>query len=284
MVKSQQNLLNLIKNPTSAGYAPQRLLIEDTLKDLLPPPTTTLARAMAFATLGGGKRLRTLMVLESAAAFGVPQSQALKVGAAVEIIHSYSLIHDDLPAMDNADLRRGKPTIHRQFDEATAILAGDALIPLAFEIFSDPKTHPSPEVRLHLITSLSRAIGAEGLVIGQMRDLEREGKTESHSDLLQVSLGKTGALFGFSTEAGGILGGASVEDLQNLRKFGELYGIAFQIQDDLLDVEVSSVVSGKTTGRDEALNKTTFVSALGIEGARKEFENLITQAKKIISD
>jgi len=278
MVKFQQNLLNLIKNPTSPQYTLKRELIEKNLSQLLPTESTTLARAMSYATLGGGKRLRALMVLESADDFKVPQNQALRVASAIEIIHAYSLIHDDLPSMDDADLRRGKPTVHKAFDEATAVLAGDALIPLAFEILADPQTHPSAEIRLNLIQSLSKAIGGEGLVLGQMRDLEREGKTETHSDLLNISLGKTGALFGFAAEAGAILGNVDEATQKNLRLFGELFGIAFQIQDDLLDVEATSAESGKTSGRDEALNKTTYVTILGIEGARKEYDALMEKA------
>ena len=188
----------------------------------------------------------------------------------------------DLPCMDDADLRRGKPTVHKAFDEATAVLAGDALIPLAFEILSDPKTHPSAEVRIALVKALSKAIGAEGLVLGQMRDLEREGKTKTHSDLLDVSLGKTGALFGFATEVGAILGGADQVIQNNLRMFGELYGIAFQIQDDLLDVEATSAESGKTSGRDEANNKTTYVTVLGAEGARREYDSYMEKAKQYL--
>lgn len=278
MVKFQQNLLNLIKDPGSHQYASKRKLIEESLSQLLPVQSTMLARAMSYATLGGGKRLRSLMVLESAEDFKVPQNQALRVACAIEIIHAYSLIHDDLPSMDNADLRRGKPTVHKAFDEATAVLAGDALIPLSFEILASSQTHPSAEVRLNLIQSLSKAIGAEGLVLGQMGDLEREGKTETHSDLLNISLGKTGVLFGFSTEAGAILGNTDEATRNNLRMFGELYGIAFQIQDDLLDVEATSAESGKTAGRDEALNKTTYVSVLGIEGARKAYDALMEKA------
>ena len=277
MVKLQQSLLNLIKNPGSIGFTEKRTLIEESLLRFFSDQSTTLARAMSYATLSGGKRLRALMVIESAADFNVPQEQALRVASAIEIIHAYSLIHDDLPCVDNADLRRGRPTVHKAFDEATAVLAGDALIPLAFEILSDPQTHPSAEVRIALVKALSKAIGREGLVLGQMRDLEREGKTETHSDLLDISLGKTGALFGFATEAGAILGEADKASRDNLRMLGELYGIAFQIQDDLLDVEATSAESGKTSGRDEALNKTTYVSVLGVEGARREYEEILAK-------
>ena len=282
MVKSQQSLLNLIENPLSSDYAKQREQIEEALSTYFAEQKTTLSRAMAYATLAGGKRLRALMVLESARAFDVPQEQALVVACAIEMIHAYSLIHDDLPAMDDADLRRGKPTIHKAFDETTAILAGDALIPLAFEILSEPQAHPSPDVRLRLVNALSKAIGGEGLVLGQMRDLEREGKTETHSDLINVSLGKTGALSGFAAEAGAILGQADAITQDNLRMFGELYGSAFQVQDDLLDVEATSAESGKTSGRDEALNKTSYVTVLGIEGARAEYETLMKKARQYL--
>lgn len=285
MVSSQQSLLNLIENPTSSQYENQRRLIEETLSALLPPPATTLGRALRYAVLGGGKRLRGLMILESAALFGVPEGYALRVAAAVEMVHSYSLIHDDLPAMDDADLRRGKPAVHLQFDEATAILAGDALLPLAFEILASAQTHSSSEVRLELISSLNRACGPEGLVIGQMRDLEREEKTETVADLMRISHGKTGVLLGFSAEAGAILAGAPLKTRENLRRFGELYGIAFQIQDDILDVEAPSEISGKTAGRDEALNKTTFVTLLGVDGARKELVGVLGQAQsRLIKD
>lgn len=283
MVKLQQNLLNLIENSTSDAYSAKRDEIEQTLAAILPPPATTLARALVYATLGGGKRLRALMVLESAADFHVPSHQVLRVASAIEIVHAYSLIHDDLPAMDDADLRRGKPTVHKAFDEATAILAGDALIPLAFEILADPKTHPSAEVRLNLISALSKAIGAAGLVMGQMRDLEREGKTQTHADLLAISRGKTGALFGFAAEAGAILGEAESHVRQNLCLFGECFGVAFQIQDDLLDVEASTQESGKPAGRDEALDKTTYVTVLGLEGARAEFSSLMKKAHQLLS-
>src|SRR5262245_19886485 len=192
---------------------------------------------MRYATLGGGKRFRPFLVIEAAALFGVPQRQALDTAAAVECVHCYSLVHDDLPAMDDDDFRRGRPTVHKRFDEATAVLAGDALLTIAFEILSRPGTHPDPAVRMDLVLGLARAAGWRGMAGGQMRDLEAQGVRYDLDDIRLMQALKTGALIEFSVDAGGILGRGSAAERAALKAYARAIGLAFQIADDLLDVE-----------------------------------------------
>lgn len=251
--------------------------IEAELERLLPPiegPQARLHEAMRYATLGGGKRLRPFLVLAGAELFDVPSGRAERVGAAIELIHGYSLVHDDLPAMDDALTRRGRPSCHRQFDEATAILAGDALQALAFEVAAAEPTHPNPAVRCELVHRLAVAAGAAGMCGGQMIDLAAEGQTLDLEHVLELQRLKTGALFRFACEGGAILGQASVAAKAALRAYADALGLAFQIQDDLLDVTGDAALTGKDLGRDEAAGKATVVALLGIGGARDRLDEL----------
>ena len=238
----------------------------------------TLLDAMRYAVLGGGKRLRPFLVLQSAGLFSVATDSSLRVAAAIELIHCYSLIHDDLPAMDDDDLRRGKPTVHKEFDEATAILAGDALLTLAFEVLADGDTHSNPEVRCALGLALAGAAGAHGMVGGQMIDLNAAGRDMDIGEITRLQRLKTGALIAYSCEAGAILGRAADPPREALRGFAHDLGLAFQIADDLLDVEGSQKEAGKAVGKDAARGKATFVSVLGAERARSQAHMLAEQS------
>jgi farnesyl diphosphate synthase len=257
--------------------------IEAALDAHLPPvdgPESRLTEAMRYATLGGGKRLRPFIVLQSAQLFSVSNSSALRVAAAIEMVHCYSLIHDDLPAMDDDDLRRGQPTVHKKFDEATAILAGDALLTHAFRLLSHPITHGDAVVRADLVLSLSDAAGASGMVGGQMLDLEAEKVTFDIGGITRLQRLKTGALIAFAAEAGAILGKAPQQARTALHAYAHDLGLAFQIADDLLDVEGDATEMGKKTGKDAARNKATFVSLLGVDRARAQARMLADQAAK----
>ncbi|MGQ3673828.1 polyprenyl synthetase family protein [Xanthobacter sp. TB0136] len=249
-----------------------------------------LMAAMRHGALAGGKRLRPFLVLESAALFGVPQSRALAAACAVECVHCYSLVHDDLPAMDNDDLRRGQPTVHKAFDEATAILAGDALLTLAFDLLCDEEAHPSPRVRISLVRALARAAGMGGMVGGQMLDLTAEGRFAngmplplSPEEIIALQAMKTGALLTVSCEAGAILGEAAPQERAALVAYGQALGAAFQIADDILDVEGSAEAMGKKVGKDEAAGKGTLVSTLGLEGARARLALCVEQAEAALA-
>ena len=249
-----------------------------------------LLDAMRYGSLGGGKRLRPFLVVESAALFGVPLGNALMAGAALECIHCYSLIHDDLPAMDNDDLRRGRPTVHRAFDDATAILAGDGLLTFAFDILSRPETSADPAVRIRLVNMLSRAAGIGGMVGGQMLDLAAEGRFNqtgsnklNERDVATLQAMKTGALLRFACCAGAILGQAGNNEAAALDRFGDAIGQAFQIADDLLDVEGDATVVGKATGKDAAAGKATMVSMLGVPGAKARLQALVTGAEAALA-
>lgn len=253
------------------------------LETLLPKShdaENRLFEAMRYAALGGGKRLRPFLVLSSASLFGVQEDCAARVAAAVECVHCYSLAHDDLPCMDDDDLRRGKPSTHRQFDEATAILAGDALLSLAFEILSGSDTHEDPHIRCELVRGLAMASGPQGMVGGQMLDLESENQTLSEGAITRLQQMKTGALISFACEAGAILGKASPPHRQALRGFAHDFGLAFQIADDLLDIEGNPETIGKSAGKDQAAGKSTLVSLLGPERARIQAKILSDQAVK----
>jgi len=243
-----------------------------------PGPEARVFDAMRYGTLNGGKRLRPFLVLSGARLFNVPDAQALRVGAAVEMIHSYSLVHDDLPAMDDDDLRRGRPSCHIAFDDATAILAGDGLLTLAFEVLADPSTHPDAEIRCSLATAFSRAAGASGMVGGQMIDISPERAALDLDGIKHLQGMKTGALFTFACEAGAILGQAEAAARDALLGFAGDLGLAFQIVDDLLDAEGSAEDLGKPTGQDAALGKATFVGQLGLEGARAEASRIVDDA------
>ncbi len=257
--------------------------VERTMDRLLPHGDEGEARlfeAMRYSSLGGGKRLRAFFVLAGATLFKVSAVSALRTASAIELVHAYSLIHDDLPSMDDDDLRRGKPSCHKQFDEATAILAGDALQALAFEVLAHDETHGDPAVRTALVTELARASGAHGMVGGQMLDLQAESQQGERSigAITRLQRLKTGALISFSCTSGAILGKASDHPRMALQAYAHDLGLAFQIADDLLDVEGNVVELGKTPGKDVAAGKATFVSILGVERARAQAEMLARQA------
>jgi farnesyl diphosphate synthase len=241
-------------------------------------PERRLFDAMRYAALGGGKRLRPFLVLQGAGLFSVSRKAALRAAAAIELIHCYSLVHDDLPAMDDDDLRRGKPTVHKAFDEATAILAGDALLTLSFEVLSHPDTHSNPEVRCGLVAALARAAGAHGMVAGQMIDLSVGDREVDIGEITRLQRLKTGALIGFACEAGAILGQAGEQQHEALRGYAHDLGLAFQIADDLMDVEGTEEEVGKAVGKDADQGKATFVSILGPERARDQANMLVEQA------
>lgn len=241
-------------------------------------PERRLFEAMRYAALGGGKRLRPFLVLQGAGLFSVSRKSALRAAAAIELVHCYSLVHDDLPAMDDDDLRRGKPTVHKAFDEATAILAGDALLTLAFEVLAHPDTHSNSDVRCRLVAALARAAGAHGMVAGQMIDLSADGREIDIGEITRLQRLKTGALIGFACEAGAILGQAAEGQHEALRGYAHDLGLAFQIADDLLDVEGTAEEVGKAVGKDADQGKATFVSILGPERARGQAEMLVEQA------
>jgi farnesyl diphosphate synthase len=241
-------------------------------------PERRIYDAMRYTTLGGGKRLRPFLVAQSAALFGVDEMNALRTGAALELIHCYSLVHDDLPAMDDDDLRRGKPTVHKAYDEATAVLVGDALLTLAFEVIAQPETHQDANIRIELVDMLARASGVRGMVGGQMIDLEAEKKELNLKEITLLQQLKTGALIRFGCEAGAILGGANEKQRIALIAYASDLGLAFQIADDLLDVEGSEEETGKAVGKDEDAGKETFVSILGVDGARAEAQRIADRA------
>ena len=258
--------------------------IDRALDALIPPPEGDEARlfeAMRYASMGGGKRLRGFLVLEGAAQFGVSREAALRVAAAIEMLHAYSLVHDDLPCMDDDDLRRGKPTVHRAFDEATAVLAGDALQTQAFLVLSEPDTHPDPTVRAELCRALARAAGARGMCGGQMLDMlaEEAGRPLEEAEIGRLQLLKTGKLIEFSAEAGAILGKAPIQLRHALSAYGRDLGAAFQIADDVLDATASAEETGKRTGKDADAGKATLVGLLGLERARLQAERLAAQAQ-----
>nr|WP_219846153.1 farnesyl diphosphate synthase [Emcibacter nanhaiensis] len=255
--------------------------LEKQLTKLLPKADGLEARvveAMDYALMAGGKRLRPFLVMQGAKLFSVSEQAALQVAAAVECAHTYSLIHDDLPCMDDDDMRRGQPSVHKKFDEATAVLAGDALLTLAFEILADEKTHADPRVRCELVAAFARALGAQGMVGGQMFDLAAENRDLDQFSITRMQNMKTGALIVFSCEAGAILGKADGRRRHALKGYAHDLGLAFQIVDDLLDKEGDSEELGKTAGKDEDAGKATLVSLLGVERARTQAEMLIAQA------
>lgn len=259
------------------------LAVNRELEACLPVPAGPQARvheAMRYCTLAGGKRLRPFLVICGAELFDVPRKSALAAAVAVELMHTYSLVHDDLPCMDDDDLRRGMATVHVEFDEATAVLAGDALLTLAFEVLASERTHADPAVRCQLVARLAWAAGHDGMVGGQMMDLLAENRDLDEDDIKLLQEMKTGALFTFSCEAGAILGQAPEEALEALRAYARDLGLAFQIADDLLDAEGNAKDLGKAVGKDSAAGKATFVSLLGSEPARTEAERLANEAKQ----
>ena len=256
-------------------------IVENALETLMPPvdgAESRLVDAMRYATLGGGKRFRAFLVMEAANLFSVSETCAARVAASVEMLHAYSLVHDDLPAMDNDDLRRGKPSTHKAFDEATAILAGDALQTRAFEILAEHDTHSDPEARCELVAALGAAAGARGMAGGQMIDMVTEGQMLDGPAVTRLQALKTGRLIQYSAEAGAILGRAQQRQRQQLIAYGRDLGAAFQIADDLLDVEGTTEETGKTAGKDAAAGKATMVAVLGPRLARSHADMLGQQA------
>ena len=262
----------------------ERLLATAPSEDEILRPKRLLD-AVRYASLGGGKRIRPFLVVESAALFGVPHERALMAGAALECVHCYSLVHDDLPAMDDDDLRRGQPTVHKAFDEATAILVGDSLLTFAFDVLSRPETHPNAAVRIELVSALARAAGIGGMAGGQMLDLAAEGRfgkndtPQGEKDVLTLQAMKTGAILKFCCSAGAILGGAPQSKRDAVARYGQVIGQAFQIADDLLDVEGDTATLGKAAGKDAAHGKATLVDLLGVTGARARLDQLVKDAE-----
>ncbi len=263
-----------------------RLLDDAALAGEIARPPRLLA-AMQHAVLGGGKRLRPFLVVECAALFGVERMRALHAGCALELVHCYSLVHDDLPAMDDDDLRRGRPTAHKAFDEATAILAGDALLTLAFDAMARVEVHADAGVRSELVLELARAAGLGGMAGGQMLDLAAEGRFApkralSRNEIETLQAMKTGALIRFACRAGAILGQADAAARERIDLYGKLIGQAFQIADDLLDLESDAATLGKAAGKDAAAGKATLVAALGPDGARARLSELVKQADRAL--
>lgn len=271
--------------PLNLKLSEARTLVDNLFDDELKMPDGRERRvieAMRYSAIGSGKAFRPFLVLTVAKMLDVPQEQAARVALALEMVHTYSLIHDDLPAMDNDTLRRGKPTNHVQFDEATAILAGDALLTQAFEVLANEKTHPDAAVRIKLIEGLSKAAGTYGMIGGQMMDLLGEKEPLTLKEVERMQSMKTGALLEFACTASAILADASNEIMQALKAYARAMGLMFQITDDILDVEGDSATVGKTLGKDSKAHKSTFVSLLGVEEARQMARDLGTEAKKAI--
>ncbi len=264
-----------------AALAEHAAVVEEAIDSLLPLPEgmeRRLIEAMRYATLGGGKRLRGFLVMEVAGLFAVATASAARVAASVEMLHAYSLIHDDLPCMDDDDLRRGKPSTHKAFDEATAVLAGDALQSRAFEILAEVDTHSDPIARCELVAALGLASGARGMCGGQMIDMVSEGKQLTGAEVTRLQALKTGRLIQYSAEAGAILGRAAPQMRTQIGWFGRDLGAAFQIADDVLDAVGTTEGIGKTAGKDQAQGKATLVALLGVDRARAQAELLARQA------
>ena len=264
--------------------------MESVLNRVLPEPAgpqKSVMEAMRYAALDGGKRLRPFLLVESARMLlssDVDENQGVwMAAAALECVHVYSLIHDDLPCMDDDDLRRGKPTVHKNYDEAMAVLAGDALLTLAFEIMARPEIHKSAETRLDLISGLARASGTHGMIGGQVIDIYADGNIDSAELIGQLQALKTGALIHYAVSAGGQLSGASTKDHQNLSTYANALGLAFQIRDDVLDTEGDAAIMGKAAQKDAGLGKATFVSIHGLEGAKAMAKTLGDEAKKALA-
>ena len=264
-----------------AALAEHGRLVEQAIDALLPMPEgqeLRLVEAMRYATLGGGKRLRGFLVMEVAGLFHVATACAARVAASVEMMHAYSLVHDDLPSMDDDDLRRGQPSTHKQFDEATAILAGDALQARAFEVLAEPDTHSDPAARCELVAALGLASGARGMAGGQMIDMATEGQALTAAEVGRLQALKTGRLIQYSAEAGAILGRAAPQVRLQVAAYGRDLGAAFQIADDVLDAVGATEDIGKTAGKDEAAGKATLVALLGVDRARTQARMLAEQA------
>lgn len=287
MTKSGVHSLTNVSHSLAAAMSDAAKATEQTLERLLPAPHGLHGRvheAMRYATFAGGKRLRPFLVLHSAGLFKVNPVHALRTAAAIEVLHTYSLVHDDLPCMDDDELRRGRPTTHIAFDEATAVLAGDALLTIAFEVLAHAETHPSAEVRCRLIARLAEAAGSNGMIGGQMIDMRAPDSRFGAEEVILLQRLKTGQLFEFSCEAGAILGDAGAGHQERLRQYARDMGLVFQITDDLLDVTSTSEKTGKAVGKDEEQGKATLVSIMGIEGARAEAAKIAKRAQDSLKD
>ncbi|WP_110754665.1 polyprenyl synthetase family protein [Phyllobacterium leguminum] len=271
----------LASRARSVEAALEKLLDDRARNGEIVRPQRLLA-AMRHGVLNGGKRLRPFLVMESAALFAADKEPALRVAAALECIHCYSLVHDDLPAMDNDDIRRGQPTVHKAFDEATAILAGDSLLTYAFEIIAGEETALPVQTRMTLVTALARAAGHGGMTGGQMLDLAAETRKPDEAGIITLQAMKTGALIRFACEAGAIIGNATPEDRERLAEYGAAIGLAFQLADDLLDVTADAAKMGKATGKDAAAGKATLVSMHGVEWTKKQLKGLVEQAEMLL--
>lgn len=291
---TSDQLVSLQKQLHDTGLAIERLLDHLLSKPALAGETVRpdrLLAAIRHGTLGGGKRLRPFLLIETARMVGAVPDAALLAGAALELVHCYSLIHDDLPAMDNDDLRRGRPTVHKVYDDALAILAGDALLTLAFDVMSRPEIHADAAVRLSLVNGLARASGLGGMAGGQALDLEAEGRYDAHkmpltldeAAIRQLQKMKTGALLRFAVVAGGILGQVNAATANALDRYGQAIGAAFQIADDILDVEADTATLGKGTGKDAERGKGTLVGLLGLEAAKTECDRLVRTALEALA-
>lgn len=263
------------------GSLLESLLTEAPMAGEIARPGHLMA-AMRHGVLNGGKRLRPFLVIETARLLGAPETAALRVAAALECVHCYSLIHDDLPSMDDDDLRRGQPTVHVAFDEATAILAGDALLTMAFDILSAPETSVPAEARLRLISQLARAAGVGGMVGGQALDLHAERVTPDETGIVQLQAMKTGALLRYACAAGAIAAGADDEIVARMTRFGEIIGLAFQLADDLLDVTSDAVTLGKAAGKDAGRGKGTLLSLHGVDVVRQRLDGLVAEAALLL--
>ena len=262
---------------TDVEAALDRLLTTGALSGPGEAPPRLLA-AMRHGALGGGKRLRPLLVRQAASAFGIPVERSLTAGLAVELVHCYSLIHDDLPAMDDDDLRRGRPTVHKAYDEATAILAGDSLLTHAFGLLADPGCHPDPGIRISLVTELVAGAGAGGMAGGQMRDLEGERAGLDEAEIAAMQAMKTGALIRAAVRLGALLGGADPAALAAFTAYADFAGRAFQLADDLLDATSTAEALGKAAGKDDAAGKQTLVARLGLDASRRQLGELVHAA------
>lgn len=271
----------LIRRAAAVEVLLRRLLDDRALSGEIARPERLMA-AMRHGVLNGGKRLRPFLVMESAALFSADGEAALRVAAALECVHCYSLIHDDLPAMDDDDLRRGQPTVHKAFDEATAILAGDALLTLAFDIIAGEATALPAERRAALVLALARAAGPGGMVGGQKLDLEAEQTPPDEAGIIRLQAMKTGALIRFACEAGALIAGAPADDRERLAEFGSAIGLAFQLADDLLDLTADASQMGKATGKDAAAGKATLVALHGANWARGQLHGLVQQAHALL--
>ena len=263
-----------------------RTAVDNNLEKWLILPndlSTRVVEAMRYASIGGGKAFRAFLILTTAKIFGLSEQNAINIATAMEMVHAYSLIHDDLPSMDNDTMRRGKPTVHIQFDEATAILAGDALLTNAFEVLADETTHPDGNIRAQLVQMLAHLAGKDGMVGGQMIDLIGEKQTLNLEQIEMLQDKKTGALLMFASTASAVAAKANEEQLNALKTYAKCIGLMFQITDDILDVVGDSATVGKTLGKDKTETKSTFVSVLGLDAAREKAEDLGVQAEQALA-